>query len=352
VADIDNLEELIRALGNDRLDGEVYVFKQASYQLWKLGDMVVDSLATILHDGPEKTCIRVAYLLGNIGTDRAKAALTQALEDEASSLRRLPTVDYKIWQDDQIARDFYLKLFSRPIEWTLTEANEEVTDEIVKTLIESMNISELPRDEVYTLAKIGDERVIEPLIRSLAIEDDKVFQAAFQGLLKIGKAAVEPLIAHLKDENSQMRLSVAWLLGAIGDAQAVAPLIDALSDQDMSVRVTAISALGDLSDSRAIEPLSRFLNDDDEWTRRAVIISLGQIGEQDTTDIIVSALDDSSQVVQLGSAQVLAELADERARDKLEELLATTWRQEAQNALRRLAREPNAPSIFDKEYDE
>jgi HEAT repeat protein len=95
----------------------------------------------------------------------------------------------------------------------------------------------------------------------------------------------------------------------------------------------------------------RFLNDPDDWTRRSTIISLGQIGDQETIDVIVSALSDSSRVVQLGSAEVLAEWGDERARNKLNELLATEWRAHARNALRRLNHEPNAPSIFDKDYD-
>jgi HEAT repeat protein len=42
---------------------------------------------------------------------------------------------------------------------------------------------------------------------------------------------VEPLIAALKDENSDVRQAAAKALGKIGDPRAVEPLIAALSDE-------------------------------------------------------------------------------------------------------------------------
>lgn len=338
-----NLEELIEDLGDDRMDGDLFIFENASYRLWKLGDLAVDALATVIQEGPQKACIRAAYVLGNIGSDRALRALTTALADENSTLRK-NTPHYEIWHDDRVAADFYLSLYRRPIEWRNTE--EVVDDDTIMSLIDAMNTSELPRDEVHALAKIADERVIELLIRALASEDDKVFHDAFYGLLNIGKVAVKPLIECLEDE--KLRQPAAWLLGAIGDVQAVKPLINALNEREAIFRVTIIAALGDLRDKRAVEPLNQFLYDEDQWIRRTVIISLGQIGKENTINSIISALDDPSRVVQLGAAEVLAELGDNRARAKLEELLNTEWRDAAQNALRRLAGEPAAPSIFDK----
>lgn len=345
MAEMNNPVELVKVLDDDRMDGDLFVFEQAAYRLWKLGEMAVDALQAAVNRGSQMTCIQAAYLLGNIGTDRALQALTRALEDENSSLRKY-AAEYEPWQnDEQAAKNFYLHLYRRPIEWRIEDT---VGDEVVKTLVEAMNTNELPRDEVRALAKIGDNRVIEPLITALRIEDDKIFHDAFYGLLKIGKAAVKPLIARLEDES--LRQSAAWLLGAIGDKRAVKPLINVLNAQEAQVRVIVIAALGDLRDKRAVEPLKQSLNDEDEWIRRAVIISLGQIGEKNTLPVIVSALDDTSRVVQLSAAEVLAELGDDRARGKLEELAATEWREAAQNALRRLAREPDAPSVFDREY--
>jgi len=60
---------------------------------------------------------------------------------------------------------------------------------------------------------------------------------------KIGKPAVEPLIAALKDKDSRVRYSAAWALGKIGDKRAVEPLIAALKDKDSTVRRDAAWAL-------------------------------------------------------------------------------------------------------------
>ena len=59
----------------------------------------------------------------------------------------------------------------------------------------------------------------------------------------LGALAVEPLIAALKDENSDVRQAAAKALGKIGDPRAVEPLIDALQDKEWFVRRTAAEAL-------------------------------------------------------------------------------------------------------------
>ena len=64
-----------------------------------------------------------------------------------------------------------------------------------------------------------------------------------EALGKIGRPAVEPLIAALKDRNSDVRRYAAWALGEIGDARVVVPLIGALKDEDPWVREEATGAL-------------------------------------------------------------------------------------------------------------
>lgn len=67
-------------------------------------------------------------------------------------------------------------------------------------------------------------------------------------LVKIGGAAVEPLIATLKNnEDSFVRKNVAWALGEIKDKRAVEPLIAALKDKDLSIRSEAVITLCDIT---------------------------------------------------------------------------------------------------------
>ena len=61
---------------------------------------------------------------------------------------------------------------------------------------------------------------------------------------KIGKPAVDKLIATLKDPRGHVRCNVIIALGLIGDARAGGPLSMLLADADWEVRHDAGKALG------------------------------------------------------------------------------------------------------------
>ena len=140
------------------------------------------------------------------------------------------------------------------------------------------------------LGKIGDARAVEPLVAALKDQDSNARQGAAEALGRIGDArAVEPLIAALKEGagvgrvaalNSNARQAAAGALGQIGDARAVEPLIAALRDQDQytGLRKAAVGALGRIGDARAVEPLIAVLRDPGEEMCKAAAEALGQIG--------------------------------------------------------------------------
>jgi HEAT repeat protein len=122
------------------------------------------------------------------------------------------------------------------------------------------------RDAAEALGKIGDTRAVDPLIANENNIENVSYLLALQEwekLIKFGEAAVEPLIAVLKDKDSEIRENSAEALGEIGDARAVDPLIAALKDNDKDVRWHAASALGEIGDTRAVEPLIAALKDED-----------------------------------------------------------------------------------------
>ena len=80
--------------------------------------------------------------------------------------------------------------------------------------------------------------------------DDFVRYAAADSLAKLGKPAVESLIARLNDRNWKVRRPVAMALGKLGDARAVEPLITCLKDKAENVRSAAAEALGEMASPR------------------------------------------------------------------------------------------------------
>jgi HEAT repeat protein len=92
------------------------------------------------------------------------------------------------------------------------------------------------------------------------------------------KNLVEPLVAALADEHSNVRYRAAEALGKIGDPAAVEPLIKTLSDPHQAVRVKAAEALGGTKDPQAAEALVEAMKKDDYSLRHYAREALSKIG--------------------------------------------------------------------------
>ena len=132
--------------------------------------------------------------------------------------------------------------------------------------------------EELRLSKIMNTHEVKPLIAALKDPDSNIRAFAADALGKMKDTlAVKPLIAALKDSNSDVRQYAAQALGMIGDARAVKPLTVALKDSDSNVRRDATLALGLIKDTRAVEFLIVAPKDSDsDVRRRAVTASFGQ----------------------------------------------------------------------------
>jgi len=84
-----------------------------------------------------------------------------------------------------------------------------------------------------------------------------------------GKAAVDLLIASLKDEDKWVRYLIIDALGNIQDPRVIDPLVTALGDVDQDVRFVAAEALGRVGDSRAIAALEKTCAGDNCYVRIA-----------------------------------------------------------------------------------
>jgi bilin biosynthesis protein len=153
---------------------------------------------------------------------------------------------------------------------------------------------------VRALGKISDERAIEPLLEVLGNfdtkdEENKVNNSASDALIRLGEAAIVPLLEAL-NKNPQhpkdgwRRYWVAQTLRRIGDKRAVEPLIRVLEDDDREAIEGAAEALAELGDKRAIEPLKKALNKPEVkqrgYTFLAVAKALRQLGGETNINIV------------------------------------------------------------------
>jgi len=96
--------------------------------------------------------------------------------------------------------------------------------------------------------------------------DDPAYMARFNHFL-----------AMLKDEDPSHRWKAAEVLARLGDERAVQPLIRALSDEDWRVRQKAAWALGRIGDPRALVPLRHALLHEREGVKEIINEALDRI---------------------------------------------------------------------------
>jgi HEAT repeat protein len=143
----------------------------------------------------------------------------------------------------------------------------------------------------YLLGKAKNPRAIQPLIEGLGDFDKAVREQATLALSTIGKAAIEPLAAAMKEKKWETRYRAAEALGRIADEKAVQPLIQALKDNRDHVRYMAAKGLRELGDSDAIEPMVILLTDENRYVRMMAARALGAIGGKKVNTALGRALE-------------------------------------------------------------
>jgi HEAT repeat protein len=185
---------------------------------------------------------------------------------------------------------------------------------------------------------------VTALIIALRTEDRRAHTLVVDDLVRIGSAAVLPLMAVLDDPNPNVRGGAARALGKIGDPRALGSLIFRLRyDSDVEVRKSAVWALH-MGGSRAVPPLIEALRDPDEWVRFGAVIVLAKIGDA-AVEPLVTALRDSNVMVRANAAETLGRIADYRAAEALSAALDDTEEQVWQQAAVSLGRMRDARAV-------
>ena len=113
------------------------------------------------------------------------------------------------------------------------------------------------------------------LQEQLVDPDPALRKSVVMNLIQFGDKAIDPLIALLMDDDSDVRVHAATALGWVGGHDAVQPLLVALNDENQYVRRYAARALCWVVDHSAIEGLIDGLKDNDGYVRQYVARALG-----------------------------------------------------------------------------
>ena len=171
---------------------------------------------------------------------------------------------------------------------------EELEKKGVEDLVHALRDSTDPlirQYAAYLLGKAKNPRAIQPLIEALGDFDKSVREQATLALSAIGKAAIEPLSAAIKEPKWETRYRAAEALGKIADEKAVKPLIQALKDNRDHVRYMAAKGLRSLRHADTIEPMVILLNDENKYVRMMAVRALGAIGGKNVKTALTKALE-------------------------------------------------------------
>jgi HEAT repeat protein len=173
------------------------------------------------------------------------------------------------------------------------------------------------------MSHTDEDQGIADLINALNNRTWKTRRQASDALIRLGKPAVLPLMAAIRQNTFTVFTlpEAIRALGGIGDVQAVDLLIEELESSNVHAVQEAANGLGCISSPRAIHPLiDLFRHDWDDtetitaWQKAAT--ALAAIGEP-ALPALLTALSDEDDNVRQGVAEVLGKLRDPRAVDPL-----------------------------------
>ncbi|GKS57713.1 hypothetical protein YTPLAS18_12400 [Nitrospira sp.] len=157
-------------------------------------------------------------------------------------------------------------------DWQVREAAVDALANVgspaVETLIRMLRVWEVRRAAIQALGKIKDERVLDPLVAQLRIDEFR--EDATTALTEVGRPAVSRLLAALKDKDEYVRKQAVIVLGRIKDPEAIDALIALLQDGDWYIRLTAAAALEAIHDERGREAIKPLMKDPDLVVRMRV----------------------------------------------------------------------------------
>ncbi len=121
-------------------------------------------------------------------------------------------------------------------------------------------------------------------------EDANLRNASMDCYRALEGRALPSLFNLIRDDDPEVRLFAANLMGDIGDIKAIPPLIASMKDPDVNVRVASAEALGKIGDPSAVNPLREVLSDE-PWVTMAAIKAMGDIGGQSALDVLYGCLE-------------------------------------------------------------
>lgn len=166
------------------------------------------------------------------------------------------------------------------------------------------------QQHVRALAERG-HAIVGALVQTLREQHHNfnILSSALDLLAVTDLDVVEPLMACLQSDDTDLRVQAALMLGERRDPRAIPAVMQALDDADTNVRFHAIEALGRLHATDATEALVRIAETREFFLAFPAIQALATLGSSDVARRLVPLLADD--MLQDAVVEALGELGDD-----------------------------------------
>jgi len=352
---------------------------QVSPALKEIGAAAVEPLIEALSDESPQVRLTAARALLDIGDRRAEQSLIEACRDRHFALRTIGAHD-RVEAFDTLSRDVLPAVYVAALDdedaWYRVISAHRLAQRgdprgwngLVAVLKDENNA--FRQRAAYALAEWDDPRAFDviqaaihgndefppgialPLLAASggpratallidALDNPGLAAYAESALVKIGPAAVEPLLVALTDKQSSACHRVAKILGELDDPRAVPGLVVALDDQRRWVSAFAARALGKIGGPLAVDALVARI------TKEACFNALVTIGPP-ATEALVRAVETAEPDVRRKAAFALGSIGDRRAAAALIAILQDEYNSTAARWLGRLG-DPRAVEFLTAE---
>ena len=205
-------------------------------------------------------------------------------------------------------------------------AGDTHLEDAVPLLVRLLNSENLGVQEAaeYALRRIRGPEVVNELLPLLRSDEAPIRNISMDILREIGKDCIEPLKDLLLDNDPDLRIFAADILGSTASIEAMTALGNTLlRDPEVNVRYQAAMSLGSLGFPEAANVLNQALNDE-EWVQFSIIEALTKIRSESSIMALVKAMDKSSDLVSSMIIEALGEFGNIKAVPLLSKKLCCT----------------------------
>lgn len=194
-------------------------------------------------------------------------------------------------------------------------AGDEKLNEAIPALVEHLKSTNVGVQDAVdnALRQIGGSRVVLAVLPLLRSDNAPCRNLSMDILRALVAESPEPIQLALQDDDPDVRIFAADILGSAGTSLVVADLCDALlHDPEVNVRYQAAVSLGTLGIPSSVTCLTRALNDE-EWVQFSVIEALTKMRASSSINALLKVMDTSSDLVASTVVDALGEMGDMKA---------------------------------------